>query len=71
MGKQDSRNWDKALSVVGEVAGMAALFGIGWGLHILHHMGKLGAILAWAVPVVAVLMGCFYALSRWYSTRQA
>lgn len=71
MEKSAGRDWDKALNIVGEVAGVVALFGIGWGLHILHSMGELGATLAWAVPVVAMLMGCFYAFSRWYSTRQA
>lgn len=71
MDKQSGRDWDKAVNVVGELVGVAALFGIGWGLHILHDMGELGATLAWAVPIVAMLMGCFYAFARWYSTRQA
>lgn len=71
MEKQIGRDWDKVLNIVGEVAGVAALFGIGWGLHILHSMGELGATLSLAVPALAVLMGLFYAAARWYSTRQA
>lgn len=71
MARQDGRDWDKVLNVVGEVAAVAALFGIGWGLHILHSMGELGATLSLAVPALAVLMGLFYAAARWYSIRQA